>query len=227
MEYLSLTIELIAGYFALLAATKIMGRTSLSEATPFDFVAAIVLGEFVGNAVYDSEVDIWRILFAVALWAVLILAIDLITMKFHVTRNLFESRPSLLIKNGVIDRKEMKKRRMDINRLQTLLRDKEVFSFREIEYAIYEPNGKVTVLKKPMYQNIVRSDMNLPSQSKMLPLLLISDGVLITRNLLQMGQDEHWLLNELNQRGINAITDVMLAEWSQEDGLFVQKLDNA
>ena len=79
LGYFEITIELVVGFFALLILTKVIGRSSISEATPFDFVAALVLGEFVGGAIYDDKIHIGKILFVIALWGALIYSIDIIT----------------------------------------------------------------------------------------------------------------------------------------------------
>lgn len=223
-HYLSVTVELIVGLFALLFLMKLMGRASISEATPFDFISAIVLGDFIGSAIYDPNAKFTIVLFAIALWGCLILLIDFITLKINVTRGLFESKPSLIIQNGVLNRKEMKKNKLDMNRLQTLIREKNVFSIREIEFAILEPNGKISIIKKPLYDTVKKRDLSLPIKAAGMPVTVISDGVLIKKALVDIQKDENWLDDELRLRGIKKIKDVFLAEWREEDGLFIQPL---
>ncbi len=220
-HYLSLAVELVVGLFALLFLMKLMGRASIAEATPFDFVSAIVLGDFVGSAIYDPKVKVTSILFAIALWGIMILLIDFITLKINVSRGLFESKPSLIIQNGVLNRGEMKKNKLDMNRLQTLIREKNAFSIREIEFAILEANGKISVIKKPMYDTVKRKDLQLPITSISMPVTLISDGVLIKTALRDIHKNEEWLQDELQLRGFKKIKDVFLAEWREEDGLFI------
>ncbi|TCP19509.1 uncharacterized membrane protein YcaP (DUF421 family) [Scopulibacillus darangshiensis] len=219
----SLTIELTVGLFALLLLLKIMGRSSIAEATPFDFVSVVVLGDFVGNAIYDPDAKVTSILYAIALWAVLILLINFVTMKVNNSRGAFESKPAIIIGNGVLDRQEMKKNKLDMNRLQALLRDKDVFSFREVEYAILEANGKISVIKKPIYNNVFKKDLNLPVATITLPVTLVSDGVIMKKGLAAIGKSQDWLRNELSARGINDFRNVFIAEWRQEDGLFIQE----
>jgi uncharacterized membrane protein YcaP (DUF421 family) len=222
--YLEVTVELVVGFFALLILTKAIGRASISEATPFDFVAALVLGEFVGGAIYDDKIHIFKILFVIVLWGALILLIDFITLKFNRTRGIFESKPSILINNGVILRSALKRHKLDVNRLQTLLREKDIFSFREIAYAILEPNGKISVIKMPIYDTVKRGDLDLSIKSADLPLTLISDGVVIKNNLNIIKRNEEWLNQELVMRGINNLRDVMVAEWTEDAGLYVQTI---
>ena len=71
-------------------ATKILGKTQISQLTPFDFISAIVLGELVGNSIYDPEIKVWSILYAVLVWVVLIYTIEVITQKLRGTRSFFE-----------------------------------------------------------------------------------------------------------------------------------------
>ncbi|MFC4620150.1 DUF421 domain-containing protein [Camelliibacillus cellulosilyticus] len=223
--YLETTLELIIGFFALLILMKLIGRASIAEATPFDFVVALVLGEFVGGAIYDPKVGIFKILFVIVFWGLLAFAVNFVTLKINFTRGIFESKPSVLIDNGVIHRSEMKKNKIDINRLQSLLRDKNIFSIRDVAYAILEPSGKISVIKKPVVETVQRGDLDLPIKSVSLPVTVISDGVLVKESLGIIGKDRVWLDQELQTRGIPNIRNVMFAEWREEDGLYVQKIN--
>ncbi|WP_249652128.1 YetF domain-containing protein, partial [Lysinibacillus sp. D4A1_S13] len=118
--------------------------TQISQLTPFDFISAIVIGELVGNTVYVPEVRVWSILYAVFVWVILIYAIEVITQKFRRTRKFFEGYPSIIIRNGHIDREQLKWNHLYINQLQQMLRQqKDKFSIREVEYMILLPNGNI------------------------------------------------------------------------------------
>ncbi|MDD9147253.1 MULTISPECIES: DUF421 domain-containing protein [unclassified Sporolactobacillus] len=221
-SFLSIIVELTVGLFGLLLLTKVMGRASMSEATPFDFIAMIVVGDFVSDAIYDPKANIFKVLFAILFWGILIFLIDFITLKFDRSRGFFESRPEIVISEGIVDRNVLKKNKVDMNHLQMLLRDRSIFSFREIEYAVLEPNGKISVIRKPEFETTIRADFHLHGRAVSLPSTLISDGVIIQRNLKKAGKTEQWLRDELKNRGIEDPKRVMIAEWRQEDGLFVQ-----
>ncbi|GGL45569.1 DUF421 domain-containing protein [Sporolactobacillus putidus] len=223
-SFLSIIVELTVGLFSLLLLTKVMGRASMSEATPFDFIAMIVVGDFVSDAIYDPEANIFKVLFAIMFWGILIFLIDFITLKFNRSRGFFESQPAIVISGGIVDRNVLKKNKVDMNHLQMLLRDRNVFSFREIEYAILEPNGKISVIKKPELDMVTRADLRLPGHTVSLPATFISDGVIIRRNLKKAGKTEQWLRDELKRKGIEDPKRVMIAEWRPEDGLFVQTI---
>ncbi len=220
-----LTFELILGFFSLLLMTRLLGKTQITQLTAFDFISALILGELLGNAIYDDDTGVVKILFAITVWGILIFAIQLMGQKSITIRNLFEGKPSLVIQKGVIDRQELKKNRMNINELQNLLRIKDVFSVREVDYAILEPNGSLTVLRKPEFDTPTLKDLNLPLNSKSLPMLLVSDGIVLKRDLQKIGKNESWLKTELKQQGYVDIDKIFYAEWREEDGLYVIEKD--
>jgi uncharacterized membrane protein YcaP (DUF421 family) len=220
-NYIFLTVELIIGFFALLLVTKILGKTQITQLSPFYFISALVLGELVGNAIYDKEIGIQYVLYALTLWGVLIFFIEMITQKLKSTRSLLEGNPSIVIRDGIIDYQELKKNRLDINQLQVLLRKKNVFSIREIAYAILEPDGSVSVMKKSIYDSMTKQDLNVAPKPVFLPTTIISDGEILYDNLAKAGYSEDWLLNELNKMEIANIKQVFYAEWLEGDSLHI------
>jgi uncharacterized membrane protein YcaP (DUF421 family) len=224
-QYLSITIELISGFLLLFLITKILGKTQFSQITPFDFISALILGELVGNAVYDDEVKIMQIVFAVLLWGVLIYVVEMITQKFKGTRKLFEGEPNIVIHKGTIKYEALKKIKMDINQLQSLIRQQGYFSIQEVEYAIVETNGKASVLPKSEYDIPTKSDLNLTPKPTNLPITLIIDGEIVFDNLKEVGFDEHWLKDQLAMQSIINIKDVLYAEWRENNPLFVVRYE--
>lgn len=220
-EYGQIATEMIFGFLALFLMTKFLGKSTISQITTFDFISAIVLGELVGNALYDDKIKLPKILFAVALWGLLIYVMEMITQKFKGARSLLEGQPTIIIHKGVIDRKAMKTNKMDMNQLQHLLRNKNVFSFREVEYAILETDGSINVLKKSAFANPTRDDMNLPDQQVPLPITFISDGEVNWDNLHQAGYDEKWLRGQIQTHGAKDFADVLLAQWEEGGGIHV------
>ncbi|WP_070119713.1 DUF421 domain-containing protein [Bacillus marinisedimentorum] len=220
-DFLQIGTELVIGFIALFFLTKLLGKNQISQITAFDFVSAIVLGELVGNALYDNETKITKVLFAVVLWGMLIYSTELITQKFKRARSFLEGQPSILISHGKLDRQALKKNQLDINQLQHLLRSKDVFSLREVEYAILETDGSVNVLKKSAFANPTRSDMNLPEEKVILPITLITDGEVIWDNLEQSGFDKDWLQGQIQVHGAREIKDVLYAEWKEGESLHV------
>ncbi|WP_100372620.1 DUF421 domain-containing protein [Bacillus sp. FJAT-45037] len=221
-DFVSLTTELFVGFFALLFLTKVLGKNQITQLTPFDFISALVLGELVGNAIYDREIGLQYVLFAIAFWGTLIYFIEIITQKFRGSRALLEGTPALVISEGKIQYEELRKNKLDLNQLQHLLREKSVFSVREVQYGILETNGSVSVLRKQPYDSPINQDLNIPEKSVSLPTLLILDGELIPDSLASLNKNEEWLQQELLKRSIPSVKAVLYAEWLDGDGFEIQ-----
>ncbi|MFZ7133770.1 MAG: DUF421 domain-containing protein [Eubacteriales bacterium] len=220
-SYLNICIELVVGYISLFIIAKVIGKTLLTQITPFDFICAIVLSELVGNGLYDDEVGVSKILLAVGLWGILIYTTEFITQKFRGSRKLLEGNPAILINKGKIVFNELKKNHIDLDQLRHLLRSKNAFSIREVEYAILETDGTLNVMKKPQYDFPTRLDTKISSKPVQLPVNLITDGELIMDNLQETGFTEEWLLNQLDKRNLT-IKSVLYADWKEGEGLFIQ-----
>ncbi|HZH58253.1 MAG TPA: DUF421 domain-containing protein [Metabacillus sp.] len=221
MELILISIKLVIGFFLLFLLIRVIGRKLIDQFTPFHFISAIVLSELVGNAIYEKRVPISYILFTILLWGGLLFLVEYIGQKSLFLRRMFEGKPSMVIQNGQIDFEQLKKSRMNMNQLQSLLRQSEIFSIREVAFALIEPNGSISVLKKARYQKTTLQDFNMPPHPVYLSITLIKDGILIKEHLKEINKDEQWLKNQLLTHSIYNIEDVLFAEWLENDGLFV------
>jgi len=222
MEYIQNGIELLIGFIALLFMTKVLGKNQLSQVTAFDFISALILGELVGNTLYNDEVNIKHILFSVLLWGSFMYVTEWLTQKFRRTRPFLEGGPSIVINKGLIDYDALKKNHLDINQLQLLLRQKGVFSIRECHYAILETNGTVSVMKKSPYDYVTKKDAGITASSPTLPYSIILDGEIVKDNLHIIGWNDQILMNELKKQGISKVEDILYAEWNENEGLYIQ-----
>ncbi|WP_217585907.1 DUF421 domain-containing protein [Lentibacillus saliphilus] len=221
-EYGQMAADMIFGFIALFVLTKILGKTQLSQLTPFDFISAVVIGELVGNALFDDKAGIPEIGFVIILWGLLLYAVEFITQKFQGTRYFLDGKPSLMIHHGELIREEMKKNKLTFEEIQQLLREKDVFSIQEVEYGVLETDGKLSVLKKSAYQTPNKKDLNIAPQTVYLPFSLIEDGELLEDNLEEAGLTEQWLMTELKSQGFDHIEDVFYCEYSDGNTLLVQ-----
>lgn len=222
MKYLFMLLDTVFGFVALFILTKILGKTQMSQLTPFDFVAAIVLGELVGNALFDKNVGVTEIGFLVIVWGTLLYLVEITTQKFKGTRFLLEGKPSLVIHKGNIIYEELKKNKIDMDELNHLLRLKDIFTIREVEYAIMETNGELSVLKKSMYQEPVKKDFQMYESASSLPFSIISDGEILEDNLREANLTKEWLQHELEKQEIYRVEDVLYAEYTENEALLVQ-----
>lgn len=107
-----------------------------------------------------------------------------------------------------------------------MIRQYQVFSITEIDYAILEPNGMLSILKKPEFQSPQKMDLKIaPSSPAFIPIEIITDGKLLPRNLLEVGKSREWLDNELKKANVKTIQEVLYAEIQQDGNIFIQKID--
>jgi uncharacterized membrane protein YcaP (DUF421 family) len=222
MHFTQITIELILGFVALFIITKILGKTQITQITTFDFISALVLGELVGNAIFDDKVGVRQIIYAVMIWGLLIFILEMITQKWSKTRGFLEGKPTIIIHKGKILRESLKKSKLDVNQLQHLVRSKGAFSIRELEYAVLETDGTVSILKKAPFETPTKKDLQVNLEQVNLPVTFISDGKVIKDNLLEAGFNMTWLEQQLQQQNILRVEEVMYAEWLEGSGLHVQ-----
>lgn len=216
----TLTLKIIIGFISLFLVTKIVGKMQIKQFTPFYFVSALVLGEILGNTFYDDNIKIYHFVYSLALWSGLLIILAYVTLTFNFSRGFLEGAPSILIRNGIIVKNELKKNKMDINELQGLLRKSNVFSVREVEYAILEDDGSLSVLKKSNYASPTKQDLNISPSPVNLSITLVIDGKIIWDNLKERGFDQKWLEQQLFNHGIKNVKDLFYAEWKDGEGFY-------
>lgn len=212
--------ETVFGILALFILTKILGKTQISQLTAFDFIAAIVLGELVGNALFDEKAGILDIGFVIVLWGVILYAIEMITQKFKRSRFILEGKPSLIIHKGNLIYEEMRKNKIDINEILQLLRMKDVFALQEVEYAVLETNGELSVLKKAAYQTPNKKELNVAPTEPQIAFPVIIDGEMVKDNMAEANITEQWLLDEIARQAYD-LQQVFYAEWLEGKKLYI------
>lgn len=213
--------ETIFGILALFILTKVLGKTQIAQLTAFDFIAAIVLGELVGNALFDKKAGLLDIGYVIFLWGAILYLIEIITQKFKRSRFILEGKPALIIHEGKLIYEEMRKNKIDIEELQQLLRMKDVFALQEVEYAILETNGEISVLKKSAFQTPTKKDLNVMPTEPQIAMTIITDGEIIYDNLAEANLTEEWLLKELKRQKYSDVKDVFYAEWMEGKKFYI------
>ena len=110
MSITYLTFELLIAFFMLFIVVKIVGRRIINQVSAFTFLCSLVIAELVGNAIYDASISVWYMVYALALWGGLLFSVEYIGQKWLLFRKWIDGKPAALIKDGVIDREELKKK---------------------------------------------------------------------------------------------------------------------
>lgn len=213
--------ETVFGIFALFILTKVLGKTQISQLTAFDFIAAIILGELVGNALFDKKAGILDIGFVILLWGIILYLIEIITQKFKGSRFILEGKPSMIIYKGEFIYEELRKNKIDINEILQLMRMKDVFSVQEVEYAILETNGLLSVLKKDACLAPTKKELNVAPAKPTIAFPLIMDGEIIEDNLAEANISKEWLHEEVERQKMGKINDIFYGEWVEDKKMYL------
>ena len=200
--------------------TKLLGKKQVSELSLFDYVVGISIGNFASEMAINLEAEFFNALLAIVVFGLLAYIISILTLKSLKLRKFFVGAPTILIENGKLIYKNMKKSMIDVNDLLSQAREMGYFDLSEIEYAILEANGKISFLVKGEYKNITIKDMDLKAQKQGLCANVILDGNIMKDNLNNIGKDEEWLIHELDIKGKN-VSDILLATVDNNDKLTI------
>lgn len=211
-------------YAALLLFTRLLGKRQVSQLTFFDYVVGITIGSIAGSFTTDLETEAsvhWTGLLTWTLWT---LVLGVITVHSRKLSKVIDGEPTIVIQNGKILERNLEKLNFAIDDLRAELREKSVFNLADVEFALLEPNGKLSVLKKSQLQPVTPADLNIPTSYKGLATELIVDGHIIEANLRQVNLDVEWLKKEIQRRN-HRIEDVYYAELDTEGNLYVDLRD--
>jgi len=220
---LEISMRTILSFIILLALTRLLGKKQLSQLTVFTYITGIVLGEIAGEIIINKEVSIVHGAFALTLWCLLVVVIEYISMKSARVRVLLDDEPEIVIKQGHIMEQSLKRQRLNLDDLTMQLRLNQIFSIIDVEYAILEPNGALTVMKKQGKDPVTKEDMKIPPEPVGMPAEIISDGKIVRKNLRELGYTREELGAELEKQGVTDIKTVLYAELQQDRSLYVQK----
>lgn len=214
----------LVGFATLLILTRLLGKKQLGQLTFFTYITGVSLGNVAGDMIVHRDINLIEGVTALTLWSILTFIVELISLKSSKGRVLLDGEPTIVIKKGVIMQKELTKHRLNMDDLTMMLRINNVFSIKDVDYAILEPNGQLSVLKIPPLESITKKDMQIKSDNREnIPTEIIVDGKLVNKNLLELNLNYEWLNQQINQAGILSIEDVFYAEFQNDGSLYISK----
>ncbi|NLP52240.1 DUF421 domain-containing protein [Bacillus sp. RO1] len=224
-EHIEVVIRSILAFSILLIGTRILGKQTISQMTLFDFIAGISLGAITANLAFNLTIDIHHFLISFFIFVLILFITAYISMKSRKARKILAGDPTVIIQEGKILENNMRKMRYTLDYLNQQLREKDIFEIEEVLYAMVEPNGTLTVLKKPLFRSVTPKDLQLQPSEKMLPIELIMDGKIITKNLAEYNLSLHWLEGELRKRSVTC-KEVLYAVRSSNGCLYFDYYDD-
>lgn len=210
-ELWDVTVRAVLSLVTLFLVTKMLGKKQVSQLSLFDYVIGISIGNFAAEMTINLESKEINGIWAVVLFGLFAYAISYFTMKSIVLRRFFMGTPTILIQDGKILEKNLKKMKFDINDMLEEIRGSGYFDLSQVEYAILEANGEVSILPKSEYRPLTPKDMKLKIDKEGLCSNVIIDGKIMHNNLKNINKDEKWLNKALKVKGYHDISKILLA----------------
>jgi uncharacterized membrane protein YcaP (DUF421 family) len=221
-EALQILLRSVIAFFTLLIFTRILGKQQVSQLTFFDYIIGITVGSIAADII-DFDRNLLLQLLGLASWMGLAFLLQIITLKSRKMGKLIDSDPVVVIKNGKVLEQNMSKMRYKTKELFEQLRLKGAFNLADVEFAVLETNGDLSVLKKSQNLPVTPNDLNIPTKYNGLPTSLILEGQVIEENLEYCKLDVQWLINELNKHGIKDMKEVFIASLDSVGNLYIDK----
>lgn len=225
MEVSEQIFRLSLAFVVLFILTRIMGRKEISQMTFFNFVSSIAIGSIAANLAVNANLSVRNGVIALVGWTAFTLLLAYVDIKFREMRKITTGEPIVVMKDGKIMENSLRATQLDIDALKTLLRQKNIFHMKDVEYAIFETSGKLSVMKYEHKQPVTKEDLHVLTKVKMYPAAtqVISDGVIDVDNLSRLHVDENWLAQQLQKAGISTISEVFYAEVQPDGSLYIDK----
>ena len=184
-------------YLVIITAVRLMGKRQVGELEPSELVVSLLIADLAVMPIQETSLPLWAGLVPIFTLIAITMLLSLLTMKCLPLRTLLCGRPSIVVRNGVPDQKEMRRNRYTVDELLEELRMKGCPDLAAVRYAILETNGQLSVLPYAAQQPPTAQDMGVNAYEGGLSVVLISDGTVLRDNLRRSGHDEDWLNRQL------------------------------
>lgn len=211
MHWLMIVLRSVSSLFALFFLTKMLGKKQVSQLSAFDYVIGISMGSIAAEMTINTEVPFFDGLIAMTSYSSVAFIISVLTLKSITLRRFFTGTPIILIQDGKIIRKNLKKSLVDINDLLQECRSSGYFNIDDIAYAVMEACGKLSFLPKSENRNVQLRDLKLKDDVAGLHANLIIDGKIMENNLKMINKTKNWLFKEIKKQGYEDPASIFLA----------------
>lgn len=201
----------------LFALTKIMGKKQVSQMNMYDYLIGITIGSIAADISLDIEKNVIAGLISLIIYGLSGALVTYLTLKNIKFRRFLCGVPTILMEDGKILSKNLRKEGIDLNDLEEEARQNGYFDLSKVNYAVLETSGKVSFLAKALHTPVVKSDMKIKAKDETLCANIIIDGIVLENNLKNMKKDEQWLEKELSNRGYKNYQNILLMTLDKQD----------
>ena len=202
--YISITLKLVTGMIGILAFLRITGKAQMAQITPLDTVSAFVIGALVGGVLYNPDMSMLHIIFALIVWTGFNMLVRF-AMRSAYMRHLIKGKSDFLVKKGIINFGNFKRNSLEMEQFRMLLRQKGIFSMFDVEDVLFETNGAVTVL---------------PTGKTADSFLIVNNGEFVESGLAGSQKSKEWALYHIKRNGFNGPSELFCMEWTPNKGIY-------
>lgn len=210
MRFLLLCLTALGSFGALFFIAKLAGHKQIAQLDFFDYITGISIGSIAAEMATELE-EPWKPLTAMVIYGGVTLLLSIVTNKFPRSRKYISGTPTILMDHGKLYYENLKKAKLNLSEFMVMCRQQGYFDLTNIQTAVFEYNGKLTILPVSSQRPATPKDMNLAPEQELLFTELIMDGRILEDNLKRMGLDLTWLNKQLEQRHIHSPKEVFLA----------------
>lgn len=209
-------------YIFVLVVMRLMGKREIGQLQPFELAIAIMIADLASIPMTDPGIPISNGIISILGLLVMHLIISIINMKSIKAREIICGKPTILVYRGKIDEKALKKERFTINELEERLRGNNIINLGDVEYAILETSGQVTVIQKPEKRNTIPEDFNIVPEYEGIPYDLVIDGRIMDDNLKALGKNREWLKKQVEKFKMKP-EEALVVTYDGKGQIFCQK----
>ena len=224
MEIINVLLTSLLSVGALFAIAKIMGHKQMSQLDFFDYISGITIGSIAAELATELEEPL-NPLIAIGVYGAVAVLLTRITSLFPKTRKFINGTPTILMNNGKIYRENMKKSKLDLSEFMAMCRQQGYFNLNDIQTAVFEFNGKLSILPVSKKRPANPEDLNLSPAPEYIQTEVVMDGRVLEENLKRMGLDDRWLYKQLQEQGYKKAGEVFLALCDENKQLTVFGMD--
>ena len=203
---------------SLFAIAKIMGHKQMAQLDFFDYITGITIGSIAAELATELEAP-WKPLVAMIIYGLVALGLTILAHKFPKTRKYVNGTPTIVMDNGKLYRENMKKAKLELSEFMVLCRQEGYFNLNDIQTAVFEYNGRITILPKSIKRPLTPEDMDItPEQSKICT-EIIMDGRILHENLKRLGLDLTWLDKQLKKQKYDNAKEIYLGICDKNNNL--------
>lgn len=226
MEYIKLILVALGSVATLFVIAKIMGHKELSQLDFFDYITGITIGSIAAEMATEPEKPL-RPLIAMVIYGIVSVLLRVITSHFAKARKFINGAPSIIMQDGTLYRSNLKKSKIDLSDFMVMCRQQGYFDLKDIQTAVFEYNGKLTILPKSGKRPATPDDLELSPPPAHIQTELIMDGRILSENLKRMATDEHWLMGQLKVQGYTSAKEIFLATCDEQKNVTLYPMKTA